>query len=82
MIYIHVSHSEGNTMILRTTTDPISQREVSDPYNHPCVYDGDGDNGLEIYFENEANRKIYLDMKMDNQIVLQGNDTDDYVAEG
>jgi len=69
-------------MILRTTTDPISQHEVSDPDNHPCVYDGDGENGLEIYFENEINRKIYLDMEMDNKIVLQGNDSDDYVAEG
>ncbi|MFV1985598.1 MAG: hypothetical protein ACC657_18775 [Thiohalomonadales bacterium] len=69
-------------MILRTTTDPISQHEVSDPENHPCVYDGDGENGLEIYFENEKNRKIYLDMEMDNKIVLQGNDSDDYVAEG
>jgi len=69
-------------MILRTTTDPISLREVSDPDNHPCVYDGDGDNGLEIYFENETNRKIYLDMEMDNKIVLQGNDSEDYVAEG
>jgi len=69
-------------MILRTTTDPISSREVLDPENHPCVYDGDGDNGLEIYFENETNRRIYLDMKIDSSIVLQGNDSEDYVAEG
>ncbi len=69
-------------MIIRTTTDPISLQEVLDPINHPCVYDGDGDNGLEIYFENEANRQIYLDMKMDNKIVLEGNNTEDYVAEG
>jgi hypothetical protein len=69
-------------MIIRTTTDPISLHEVSDPLNHPCVYDGDGDNGIEIYFENEENRKTYLDMKMDNRIVLHGNSSDDYVAEG
>ncbi|MFV2061109.1 MAG: hypothetical protein ACC653_10525 [Gammaproteobacteria bacterium] len=69
-------------MILRTTTDPISMHEVSDPENHPCVYDGDGDNGLEIYFENEENRSLYLNFEMDNKIVLQGNDTEDYVAEG
>lgn len=56
--------------------------EVSDPENHPCVYDGDGDNGLEIYFENEENRSLYLNFEMDNKIVLQGNDTEDYVAEG
>lgn len=69
-------------MLIRTTTDPIFLREVPDPENHPCVYDGDGDNGLEIYFENDENRRIYLETKIDTNIVLQGNDTDDYVAEG
>jgi hypothetical protein len=69
-------------MLIRTTTDPISLREVPDPENYPCVYDGDGDHGLEIYFENEENRRIYLATKIDTSIVLQGNDTDDYVAEG
>lgn len=37
-------------MNIRTTTDPISLRDISNPESHPCVYDGDGDNGLEIYF--------------------------------
>jgi len=69
-------------MIIRTTTDPISLREVTDPENHPCVYDGDGDNGLEIYFENETNRQIYLNMKDDGKIVLKGDDSEDYIAEG
>jgi hypothetical protein len=69
-------------MLIRTTTDPISLRDVPDPENHPCVYDGDGDNGLEIYFENDDNRRIYLETKIDSQIVLQGNESDDYVAEG
>lgn len=69
-------------MIIRTTTDPISNQDVSDPEDHPCVYDGDGDNGLEIYFESEENRQAYLNMKIDSQIVLQGDDSDDYVAEG
>lgn len=69
-------------MLIRTTTDPISLREVPDPESHPCVYDGDGDNGLEIYFENEENRRIYLETKVESNIVLEGNDTDDYVAEG
>lgn len=69
-------------MITRTTTDPISLREVTDPENHPCVYEGDGDNGIEIYFENENNRQQYLQIKNDGNIVLQGNDTDDYIAEG
>lgn len=69
-------------MITRTTTDPISLNEVIDPNNHPCVYEGDGENGIEIYFENEANRQEYLQIKNDGRIVLHGNDSDDYIAEG
>lgn len=69
-------------MNIRVTTDPISMRDVPDPESHPCLYDGDGDNGLEIYFENEANRQEYMDIKMDSDIVLQGDDSEDYVAEG
>ena len=69
-------------MIIRTTLDPISLNEVPDPENHPCIYEGDGDNGLEIYFENEENRQTYLNMKIDSNIVLKGNDSEDYVAEG
>ncbi len=69
-------------MIIRTTTDPISNRDVPDPEHHPCVYEGDGDNGLEIYFETEENRQAYLDMKVDSRIVLRGDDSEDYVAEG
>ena len=44
-------------MIICTTTDPISLREVPDPQHHPCVYDGDGDNGIAINFENEDNKQ-------------------------
>lgn len=69
-------------MIIRTTTDPITLHEVPDPENHPCVYDGDGVNGLEIYFENEENRQLYLNRKNDGNIVQKGNGSDDYVAEG
>jgi hypothetical protein len=69
-------------MIIRTTTDPISNCEVLNPEDHPCVYDGDGENGLEIYFETEENRQMYLNMEMEGNIVLKGDDSDDYVAEG
>lgn len=71
-------------MILRTTTDPISMHDVSNPEQHPCVFEGEGDNGIEIFFENEDNRQEYLNMdrEMGNKITLEGNDTDDYVAEG
>lgn len=65
----------------RTTTDPITGCEVHNPENHPCVYEGSGDDGLEIYFENEENRQAYLHMEREGNIVLQGNDSDDYVAE-
>ncbi|MDQ7075757.1 MAG: hypothetical protein Q9O24_11535 [Gammaproteobacteria bacterium] len=69
-------------MHIRTTTDPITSREVTDPEHHPCVYDGDGINGLEIYFENEKNKQVYLAMELENKKILMGNDTDDYIAEG
>jgi hypothetical protein len=69
-------------MIIRTTTDPISNHEVANPEQHPCVFEGDGDNGIEIYFENEKNRQTYLEMELEDKKVLRGNDTADYVAEG
>ncbi len=69
-------------MIIRTTTDPITLHDVPNPEQHPCVFEGDGDNGIEIYFENEENRQTYLKMEVEDKKVLQGNDTDDYVAEG
>jgi hypothetical protein len=69
-------------MHIRSTTDPITLHDVPDPENHPCVYDGDGDNGLEIYFESEANRQLYLKMANDGNIALKGDDSDDYIAEG
>lgn len=69
-------------MNIRTTTDPISGHDVENPEDHPCLYEGNGENGLEIYFENEENRQTYLNMDTDSHIVLEGNDSDDYVAEG
>ncbi|MES9843745.1 MAG: hypothetical protein ABW162_05380 [Candidatus Sedimenticola sp. PURPLELP] len=69
-------------MHLRTTTDPISLHDVPDPEEHPCVYEGDGDHGIEIYFENEENRETYLAIEMEDEKIVCGNDTDDYVAEG
>ena len=69
-------------MIIRTTTDPITLQDVSNPEQHPCLYEGDGENGLEIYFESERTKKMYLDMEMEDTKVLMGNDTEDYVAEG
>jgi hypothetical protein len=69
-------------MHIRCTTDPISLHDVPDPEQHPCVYEGDGENGLEIYFENETNRDIYLQMELQDRKILMGDDSEDYVAEG
>jgi len=69
-------------MHIRSTLDPISLREVPDPDNHPCLYEGDGENGLEIYFENEENKKLYMEMELEDKKILVGNDTEDYIAEG
>ena len=69
-------------MHIRTTTDPISLHEVQDPEHHPCVYEGDGENGLEIYFESEEHKQMYLDMEVEDRKIVQGSDSDDYVAEG
>ena len=73
-------------MHIRVTTDPISLNDVNDPENHPCIYQGDGNNGLEIYFETESNRDQFLswehDHENDEMIILRGDDSDDYIAEG
>jgi hypothetical protein len=69
-------------MNLRTTTDPITLREVTDLEHRPCLYEGDGDNGIEIYFESEETKRIYLDMEMEGNKVIRGDDSDDYIAEG
>lgn len=69
-------------MVIRSTTDPITLHDVPNPEEHPCVYEGDGDNGLEVYFETEENRQMYLNMSLEGNIVLKGDDSDDYIAEG
>jgi hypothetical protein len=73
---------EVGIMNIRCTMDPISWHEVSNLDTAPCLYEGDGENGIEIYFENEEDRQIYLALGQDHRIVLQSNDSDDYVAEG
>jgi hypothetical protein len=69
-------------MNIRTTMDPITLREVSELETHPCLYEGDGDNGVEIYFENEVTKKFYMDMELEDRKIVCGNDTDDYIPEG
>jgi hypothetical protein len=62
--------------------DPMTLHDVANPEQHPCLYQGDGDNGLEIYFESEENLMGYLDLKSEPSKVIQGDDSEDYVAEG
>ena len=49
-----------------STTDPISLTDVQNPESHPFVVEGDGANALKIYFENEENKKAYLDIEVED----------------
>lgn len=73
-------------MHIRITQDPITLNEVPNPESHPCLYEGNGTDGLEIYFENEANRDAFIawqhEQDTDDSITLMGNDSNDYIAEG
>lgn len=44
-----------------STKDPISMNDITDIENAAYVVEGDGNNALIIYFENEANKAEYLD---------------------
>jgi len=70
-------------MIVRTTTDPMTLHDVKPlPGQQPCLFEGDGENGVEIYFESEQPRRDYLELHPHDPKVLAGNDDADYVAEG
>lgn len=69
-------------MFIRTTTDPMTAREVPSPEKHPHLFEGDAQNGLDISFESEQSRQDYIDLKPHDPKVLEGNDSEDYVAEG
>ena len=65
-------------MNTRFTMDPISWHEVENLDTAYCVYDGDGDNGIEIFFENKENQQIYLALGKDQcfflHISIRGNE--------
>lgn len=44
------------------TTDPISGVTLKNPEGRPFVVEGQGEGALKIYFENEANKKTYLEI--------------------
>lgn len=39
---------EVTDMNIRSTMDPISWHDVTNLDNAPCLYEGDGENGIEI----------------------------------
>jgi hypothetical protein len=45
------------------TTDPMSMNKVNDLEHAPYVVEGEGAYALKIYFENEANRRDYIDIQ-------------------
>lgn len=69
-------------MLIRTTTDPVTLHDVPFPELHPCLYEGDGENGLEIYFESEQTRQDYMDLRPHHTSVLVSNYSESYEAEG
>lgn len=42
-------------MHIRSTLDPIALRDIPNPEEYPFLYEIDGENGVEIYFENGDN---------------------------
>ena len=49
-----------------STRDPTTLNDVPDPENHPYVIEGEGDSAIKIYFENEENKKAYLDIAVEH----------------
>lgn len=69
-------------MIIRTTTDPMTLHDVTQLDQHPSLFEGDAENGLEIHFESEQTRRDYMNLRPHDPKILAGNDDEDYVAEG
>ena len=69
-------------MLIHTTTEPMTPRDVLDLENHPHLREGDLEHGVDIVFENEANRQAYMDQRPADPKIAQGTDTDDCVTEG
>lgn len=44
------------------TTDPISGVTIKNPEGRPFAIEGQGEGALKIYFENEGNKKAYLEI--------------------
>lgn len=44
-----------------TTTDPMTGNDVTDLANAPFLIEGEGAQGLKIYFESEVSKQEYLE---------------------
>ncbi|WP_455200862.1 hypothetical protein [Kaarinaea lacus] len=62
-----------------STTDPISLTDVQNPETHPFVVEGEGENALKIYFENEENKNIYLGIDVEHPGEDFENNLDNHV---
>ena len=49
-----------------STTDPISGTDINNPEGRPFVIEGKGEGALKIYFENEGNKKAYLEIQTEH----------------
>lgn len=47
-----------------STLDPISMNDVSDIDSAPYVIEGEGSNALKIYFENDENKAVYMQIPL------------------
>ena len=45
-----------------STTDPISGADIKNLDSSPFVIEGEGEGALKIFFENEENKKAYLEI--------------------
>lgn len=69
-------------MVIHTTTDPMTLTDVGSPDQHLRLYEGDAENGLEIFFQSEQSRQDYINLQPHDPKILMGNDSEDYVAQG
>ncbi len=49
-----------------STTDPISGADIKNLDKSPFVIEGKGDGALKIFFENEDNKKAYLEIQTEH----------------
>jgi hypothetical protein len=49
-----------------STTDPITLRDIPDPYGLPYIVESDADGDVTIYFESQQTRQMYMNMQVEN----------------